>query len=117
MTSYEMVYHSGNLETTYWDALFKPRKIRGASKYGVILLHGATSGGTPTEIYSPSFPHMHRLIACLAMEGIPCVAGAMVAGGAANGNTYANDAISGTSATTPINKALDYMAAQTGCSG
>lgn len=106
--SYAMKYAAGNIDAGF-DTLFMPRKTRGANKAPVILLHGANQPGVPSyawEAYGPAWPNMHLLAAALADEGIPVIAGYM------GGNTFASDAISGTAATSYINKALAYVAAQ-----
>ena len=107
--SYEFKYALGNIQAGSVDTVFKPRTIRGATKYPVIVLHGASTTPTP-EFYGTTFQAAHKLCAVLANEGIPVVTGFM------GGNTYANDAMSGTSGTAYMNAALTYVAAQTGCS-
>jgi hypothetical protein len=99
-----------NIEAATYDWLWKPRTIRGADRYGVVLLHGA-SQGSDFEINGVAWPALNKLASILAAEGIPCVAGYM------GGNHYGKDAVVGAAPTSFVNKAIDYMAAQTGCSG
>lgn len=111
MSSYEMRYAAGNIDAGF-DTLFLPRKNRGSNKAGVILLHGANTPGVPSyawEAYGPQWASVHMLAAALAEDGVPVIAGYM------GGNTFATDAISGAAGTSYINKALAYLAAQSGC--
>jgi pimeloyl-ACP methyl ester carboxylesterase len=106
---YEYRYSASNIQNGAWDAVFRPRDLRGASKYPVILLHGA-SGTTGAEAYGVPFPSVHQLAVALANQGVPVVAGYM------GGNTFANDTISGSAASAYVNAALTYVSAATGCS-
>lgn len=103
---------AGNIEAGWFDQLWVPKQIRGASKCGVVLLHGAstTANTTGSEWTLSGWPELCKLAAVLAENGIPAVAGHM------GGNNFSNDATCGTGPTAYINKALTYMAAQTGCS-
>lgn len=96
----------GNLVAAQFDQVWKPRTVRGSSKYGVILAHGAFAN----EFDMATWPETMQLAAVLANEGIPCIGGQM------GGNSWGNDAISGTSVNSYMNKALAYLSAQTGCS-
>lgn len=106
-TPFNLTYGVGNITPAWSDWVWPPRTIRGATKYGVVLLHGASST-SDWDIVGVGWPSMNKLASVLAAEGIPCVAGGML------GNNFGVDAITGPAG--DINDAIAYMAAQTGCS-
>lgn len=97
----------GNVQAATYDYLWIPRTIRGASKYPVILMHGASTV-SDYDAVGVAWPAMNKLATVLAREGIPVIAGYM------GGNHFGADATVGTSGF--MNTALTYVAAQTGCS-
>lgn len=109
MTTYSYIVRSGNVDAANLDYVWKPTPIRGADKYGVVLLHGANVT-SDWDWNGGSWPSTTKLASVLAYNGIPCIAAAMT------GNHYGKDAVTGSSGTSSINKAIDYLAAQTGCS-
>ena len=82
MTGYELTYSLGNIRAANTDTLLKPFEIRGASKYGVMALHGAT---TQDEFAVADRWKSAKIAAHVAMAGIPVVAGRM------SGDSFAND--------------------------
>jgi dienelactone hydrolase len=81
---YEVRTGGSNISPGDADYLFLPRKIRGSSKYGVLLLHGA---GAPDQFIHPARPGSAEIPMRLAAVGIPCLAGTMSGDGFANPET------------------------------
>lgn len=106
-TYYREVTRLGNVGAGEYDQLWIPETIRGASKYGVVLLHGASAAGVTTgfDWENNAWPATSQLAAVLARAGIPCVAAHM------GGNHYANDTAMG-----KITTAISYLSTATGCS-
>jgi len=100
MTGYELTYSLGNIRAANTDTLLKPFEIRGASKYGVMALHGAT---TQDEFAVADRWKSAKIAAHVAMAGIPVVAGRM------SGDSFANDF-----AMTDMTNALPFLATS-GC--
>ena len=108
---YDVVLTKGNVVAGEWECLWLPRTIRGASKYGVVLCHGAESDPAGAFDWAkPTQPGQAKLAHALAAEGIPCIAARFA------GNRWANDAMSGAGAGSYISLAGLYLAAQSGCS-
>lgn len=105
--SFDFQIDAGNVSPGGYDYLYKPRTIRGADKYGVVLLHGA-SGTSDWDFVGRGWASMNKLACLLASEGIPCIGGYM------DGNHFSKAAV--TDPAGYIDDAIDYMAAQTGCS-
>lgn len=100
-----------NVSAGWFDQLFIPETIRGSNKYGVILLHGASTASlTAYDWLGTGWPALCKMAAALAREGIPAIAAGM------DGNHYAKPIVTQNDASGYINKALAYLAAQTGCS-
>lgn len=97
----------GNVEAATYDYVWIPRTIRGASKYPVILMHGASTV-SDFDVVGVGWPAVNKLATVLAREGIPVIAAYM------GGNHFGKDAV--VDSTGFINDALVYVAAQTGCS-
>lgn len=114
MTSYTLKTTATSLDTglpypSGYAHLWTPSKIRGANKYGVVLLHGANTSAQYCGIGSL---RATELAARLALVGIPCVAGFMDPySGVATGDNWG-----GPDLLPVIDNAIAYMAAQTGCS-
>lgn len=111
-TDYRTRVDISNVSAGWFDQLFIPKKIRGANKYGVIILHGASTAGAGTafDIVSAGWPSLAKMAGVLASEGIPVIGAGM------DGNHYAKPIVTQDDAAGYINKALAYMSAQTGCS-
>lgn len=108
-TSFKFQVGVGNVQAATYDYLWRPRTIRGSGKYGVVLLHGASTIAD-YDFVGVGWPSMNKLASVLASEGIPCIAAYM------DGNHFGKDAVTSSLSTSYINKAIDYMALQTGCS-
>jgi pimeloyl-ACP methyl ester carboxylesterase len=85
--SYSATFKTGRVRAAQTDVAFKPRTIRGASKRGVILVHGKgvprewLDGGGGTTAWASA-----EIGPRLAAAGIPSVAAEM------SGDSFANDA-------------------------
>lgn len=106
--AYVKRYRIGNVSAGGFDLMWLPRRIRGSTKCGVILNHGASSSSS-FSWDSPSWDSQHKLAAVLASEGIPVVTAYE------GGNNWANDAMSGTSGAGYINTKLSYLSTTSGC--
>lgn len=102
------IYGVGNVVAAEFDAVYVPHNARpnAATLPGVIMCHGAGS----TEVDQPTWPTVSKLIHQLGEVGIPVGLALM------GGDTYGNDAISGSAGTSYMNKMLAHMAATAGCS-
>lgn len=101
MNGYKMSYSQGRIRAANTDQLFTPFTIRGASKFGVMALHGATA---PDNFALGSRWQSSKIISHVAHAGIPVVSGQM------SGDSFAND-----NAMTDMTNALPLLA-QAGCS-
>jgi pimeloyl-ACP methyl ester carboxylesterase len=100
---YSVSVRIGNIQAGETDSLFLPgENARGATKYGVLLLHGATA---PQAFQDTTRWASAQIGGRIAEAGIPCLAGQM------GGDTFAND-----TAMTRIGQARTYLAAASGCS-
>lgn len=105
--SYGHIIGVGNVQAGTYDYIRVPKKIRGATKYPVILLHGASTT-SDFEIDGVGWPEMLKLADILYDAGIPSIAGYMA------GNNFGIDAVCNSSGY--INTALSYIASKSGCS-
>lgn len=69
--SYTLSSMKSRVQSTETDQMWFPSNPRGASKYPVVLCHGAN---TPTAFAHPTWANLARMGAALANAGIPCVA-------------------------------------------
>lgn len=97
----------GNVSPGGYDYSWEPRHIRGATKYPVVLLHGASST-SDWDVVGVGWPEINKLATILANEGIPVIAAYM------DGNHFSKDAVTGPGGY--IETAIDFIAARTGCS-
>lgn len=100
MNGYTLDYSQGRIRASNTDQLFTPHTIRGADKYGVMALHGATA---PDNYALATRWQSSKVAAHLAHAGIPVVAGAM------SGDSFANS-----NSQTDMTNALPLLA-QAGC--
>ena len=105
--SFNYVVRQGNVSPGGYDYSWEPSSIRGATKYGVVLMHGA-SGSSDWDVVGVGWPEINKLATILANEGIPVIAGYM------DGNHFSKDAV--TDVGGYIDDAISFMAANTGCS-
>lgn len=82
MTGYKLSYSQGRIRASQTDQLFTPFSIRGATKYGVMALHGATA---PDNYAIGTRWQSSKVVSHVAIAGIPVVAGFM------SGDSFAND--------------------------
>lgn len=82
VTGYKLSYSSGRIRAAQADYLYTPMEIRGADKYGVMALHGATA---PDNFAIASRWKSSKIVGHIAHAGIPVVAGYM------SGDSFAND--------------------------
>ena len=106
MTSFSAVLMKGRVRAGERDYVYIPSRIRGASKYGVILVHGA---GTPLEYLGGGGSAITwastAIAGRLATAGIPCIGAEM------SGDSWANDA-----SQTDMTAAAALLSSQAGCS-
>lgn len=69
--TYTLSYGVGRVQAAEGDMIWLPRYPRGATKYPVVLCHGAS---TPQMFAAASWPNLSKLAASLARAGIPCIA-------------------------------------------
>lgn len=108
MSGYSVTAKSGRAIVGEFDAIFQPRIINGADRYGIVACHGA--GGDWFQWMSQSFPRMHQLLVYAARGGVPSIAARLGAGGV-GGDTWGNPA-----GTTNVGSALTALGAASGCS-
>lgn len=99
---YQLISGAGNVFSGEKDYLYLPDVPRGASKYGVLLIHGAA---TPDMFAGTSWPGCDAIGARLASEGIPALAAE------AGGDTFGN--ATGMSRMTAM---ASYLSSVSGCS-
>jgi pimeloyl-ACP methyl ester carboxylesterase len=105
--TFNYVVRQGNVSPGGYDYSWEPRHVRGANKYGVVLLHGA-SGTSDFDVVGVGWPAVNQLASILADEGIPVIAAYM------DGNHFSKDAVTGPGGY--IDDAIAFQAATTGCS-
>ncbi len=95
MRSYSLVTKVGNIRSGETDSVWLPNPLH-ASARGAVLLHGSSAPANYTDLLHYG---ANMLAGLIALDGIPCVAGAM------SGQSFGNDA-----SMTDIDNAVDYLA-------
>lgn len=105
--SYSILTKKSNIATGEVDWLWVPGNVR-TGRYGVILLHGAS---TPDQFVGQGWPAANKLAAALANAGIPCVSGYLGTNSTNTADPWSND-----THMARITSALAYLASATGAS-